>query len=75
VGHSSLLCEGLRRRFTRKGDAQRVHLLPATAEWGVLSAVLVPGFNDHVTDVDLADIRGARGIGHDEGTWLTAIHR
>ncbi|EJL34190.1 MFS transporter [Novosphingobium sp. AP12] len=41
---------------------------------GVLLAVLVSGFNDHVTGVDLTDIRGALGIGHDEGTWLTALY-
>src|ERR1700722_18230783 len=41
---------------------------------GVLVAVLVSGFNDHVIDVELADIRGAMGIGHDEGTWLTALY-
>jgi DHA2 family multidrug resistance protein len=41
---------------------------------GVLIAVLVSGFNDHVIDVELTDIRGAMGIGHDEGTWLTALY-
>ncbi|MEC4593833.1 MFS transporter [Nitrospirillum amazonense] len=41
---------------------------------GVLIAVLVSGFNEHVTDIDLTDIRGVLGIGHDEGTWLTALY-
>ena len=41
---------------------------------GVLLAVLVSGFNEHVTDIDLADIRGIFGIGHDDGTWITAIY-
>lgn len=41
---------------------------------GVLLAVLVSGFNEHVTEIDLPDMRGALGIGHDEGTWLTAIY-
>ncbi|TWB10091.1 DHA2 family multidrug resistance protein [Nitrospirillum amazonense] len=41
---------------------------------GVLIAVLVSGFNEHVTDIDMTDIRGALGIGHDEGTWLTALY-
>lgn len=41
---------------------------------GVLLAVLVSGFNEHVTEIDLPDLRGALGIGHDEGTWLTAIY-
>lgn len=39
---------------------------------GVLAAVLVSSFNEHVTDIDLADLRGALGIGYDDGTWLTA---
>jgi MFS transporter, DHA2 family, multidrug resistance protein len=41
---------------------------------GVLTAVLVSGFNEHVTEVDLTDIRGVFGIGHDEGTWLTGLY-
>ncbi|MBM7060575.1 MFS transporter [Pseudomonas sp. UL073] len=41
---------------------------------GVLLAVLVAGFNESVTKVALADIRGAMGIGHDEGTWLLALY-
>ncbi|MCY1288918.1 putative multidrug resistance protein EmrY [compost metagenome] len=41
---------------------------------GVLLAVLVAGFNENVTRVALADIRGAMGIGHDEGTWLLALY-
>lgn len=41
---------------------------------GVLIAVLVSGFNEHVTDIDLPDLRGALGISHDDGTWLTALY-
>lgn len=41
---------------------------------GVLLAVLVAGFNENVTRVALADIRGAMGIGHDEGSWLIALY-
>ncbi|WP_409521624.1 MFS transporter [Pseudomonas sp.] len=41
---------------------------------GILLAVLVSGFNENVTKVALADIRGAMGIGHDEGTWLIALY-
>lgn len=41
---------------------------------GVLLAVLVAGFNENVTKVALADIRGAMGIGRDEGTWLLALY-
>jgi DHA2 family multidrug resistance protein len=41
---------------------------------GVLIAVLVAGFNDVVTSVELTDIQGVLGIGHDEGTWLIALY-
>ncbi|MCB8877857.1 MFS transporter [Acidisoma silvae] len=41
---------------------------------GVLLAVLVAGFNEHVTEIDLPDLGGALGIGYDNGTWLTAIY-
>ncbi|MBZ9783642.1 MFS transporter [Pseudomonas sp. REP124] len=41
---------------------------------GVLLAVLVSGLNEMVTKVALADIRGALGIGYDEGTWLVACY-
>ncbi|MFT9015506.1 MAG: MFS transporter [Acetobacter sp.] len=41
---------------------------------GMLLAVHVAGFNEHVTEIGLSDIRGAMHIGHDEGTWLVAIY-
>ena len=41
---------------------------------GVLLAVLVSGFNENVTRIALMDIRGAMGIGHDEGAWLLALY-
>ncbi|AYF87856.1 MFS transporter [Pseudomonas sp. DY-1] len=41
---------------------------------GVLLAVLVSGFNENVIKIALADIRGAMGIGRDEGTWLVALY-
>ncbi|WP_437883235.1 MFS transporter [Pseudomonas sp. LRF_L74] len=41
---------------------------------GVLLAVLVSGFNENVTKIALSDIRGAMGIGHDEGSWLIALY-
>lgn len=41
---------------------------------GVLLAVLLSGFNENVTRIALMDIRGAMGIGHDEGTWLLALY-
>ncbi|WP_263142109.1 MFS transporter [Pseudomonas sp. RIT-PI-AD] len=46
----------------------------ATGLVGVLLAVLVAGLNENVTKVALADIRGAMGIGHDEGSWLIALY-
>jgi MFS transporter, DHA2 family, multidrug resistance protein len=41
---------------------------------GVLLAVLVSGFNEHVIEVELDDIQGAMGFSHDQGTWVTAIY-
>ncbi len=41
---------------------------------GVLIAVLVSGFNEHVIEVELDDIQGAMGFSHDKGTWVTAIY-
>lgn len=41
---------------------------------GMLLAVHVAGFNEHVTEIGLSDIRGAMHLGHDEGTWVTTIY-
>ncbi|GAN59087.1 MFS transporter [Acetobacter cibinongensis] len=41
---------------------------------GMLLAVHVAGFNEHVTEIGLSDIRGAMHIGHDEGSWLISIY-
>ncbi|QXI30671.1 MFS transporter [Pseudomonas vanderleydeniana] len=41
---------------------------------GVLLAVLASGFNENVTKVAMADIRGAMGLSHDQGTWLIAAY-
>ncbi|MBO1358799.1 MFS transporter [Acetobacter sacchari] len=41
---------------------------------GMLLAVHVAGFNEHVTENGLADILGAMHIGHDDGTWLITIY-
>ncbi|QEO17901.1 MFS transporter [Acetobacter vaccinii] len=41
---------------------------------GMLLAVLIAGFNEHVTEIGLTDIRGAMHIGHDEGTWVITIY-
>jgi DHA2 family multidrug resistance protein len=40
---------------------------------GMLLASLVAGLNEHVTEVAMTDVRGVLSIGHDEGTWLTAL--
>lgn len=40
----------------------------------MLLAVHVAGFNEHITEIGLNDIRGAMHIGHDEGTWLVAVY-
>ena len=42
--------------------------------FGVLLAVLCAGLNEMVTKISLADIRGAMGIGADEGAWLVAVY-
>jgi DHA2 family multidrug resistance protein len=39
----------------------------------MLLTSLAAGLNEHVTEVAMTDIRGALSIGHDEGTWLTAL--
>lgn len=41
---------------------------------GILLAVLIAGFNESVTKVAMADIRGAMGFDYDQGTWLIATY-
>ncbi|ANQ41028.1 EmrB/QacA family drug resistance transporter [Gluconobacter oxydans] len=41
---------------------------------GMLLAVHVAGFNEHITEIGLSDIRGAMHIGHDEGTWFISTY-
>ncbi|MCL7715075.1 MFS transporter [Stenotrophomonas mori] len=41
---------------------------------GILLAVLVSGFNETITKVALADIRGAMGISVDDGSWVVALY-
>src|ERR1700726_3614466 len=41
---------------------------------GVLIAAMTSEFNDQVTSVALADIRGALGISHDPGTWIQSLY-
>ncbi|MDO7911096.1 MFS transporter [Pseudomonas monteilii] len=45
-----------------------------TGLFGVLLAVLCAGLNESVIKLSLADIRGAMGIGADEGAWLLAVY-
>ncbi|MGV4857827.1 MFS transporter [Acetobacter senegalensis] len=41
---------------------------------GILLAVHMAGFNEHVTEIGLSDIRGAMHIGYDQGTWFTTLY-
>ena len=41
---------------------------------GMLLAVHVAGFNEHITEIGLSDIRGAMHIGRDEGTWFISTY-
>lgn len=41
---------------------------------GVLLAVLLTGFNENITKIALADIRGGMGITRDEGAWFVAFY-
>jgi DHA2 family multidrug resistance protein len=41
---------------------------------GVLLAAMTSEFNDQVTSIALADVRGALGIGHDAGTWIESLY-
>ncbi|WP_424069093.1 MFS transporter [Paraburkholderia sp.] len=40
---------------------------------GMLFASLLAILNEQVTAISMADIQGAFSIGHDDGTWLTAL--
>lgn len=40
----------------------------------MLLAVLVSGFNENITKVALADIRGAMGFSVDDGSWIVALY-
>lgn len=42
---------------------------------GVLIAALTSGLNDRVSDLALADIRAAIGIGYDQGSWITSSYQ
>ncbi|MGO4743868.1 MFS transporter [Serratia quinivorans] len=42
---------------------------------GVLIAALTSGLNDRLSDLALADIRAAIGMGYDEGSWITSSYQ
>lgn len=42
---------------------------------GVLLAVVIAQLNDHVTEAAMPDIRGALGVSHDDGTWLSTVYQ
>ena len=42
---------------------------------GVLIAALTSGLNDRLSDLALADIRAAIGIGYDEASWITSSYQ
>lgn len=46
-----------------------------TGLMGVLVAVVIAQVNDHVTDIAMADIRGALGVSHDGGSWLGTAYQ
>ncbi|KAF1014772.1 MAG: putative multidrug resistance protein EmrY [Stenotrophomonas maltophilia] len=41
---------------------------------GVLLVVLVSGFNENITKVALANIRGAMGFSVDDGSWIVGVY-
>lgn len=64
------------RKNTRQAPASAGVWGPrvATGLAAMLLASFMAGLNDRVTATALADIRGALGIGHDEGTWVLALY-
>jgi DHA2 family multidrug resistance protein len=51
-----------------------VDVKPLFGLGGVLIATMASEFNDQVTSIALADVRGALGIGHDSGTWIESLY-
>jgi MFS transporter, DHA2 family, multidrug resistance protein len=51
-----------------------VDIKPLFGLGGVLIAAMTSEFNDQVTSLALADVRGALGIGHDSGTWIESLY-
>jgi DHA2 family multidrug resistance protein len=51
-----------------------VDIKPLFGLGGVLIAAVASEFNDQVTSIALADVRGALGISHDPGTWIESLY-
>jgi DHA2 family multidrug resistance protein len=51
-----------------------VDIKPLFGLGGVLIAAVASEFNDQVTSIALADVRGALGISHDSGTWIESLY-
>jgi DHA2 family multidrug resistance protein len=51
-----------------------VDIKPLFGLGGVLIAAMTSEFNDQVTSIALADVRGAFGISHDAGTWIESLY-
>src|SRR5258708_29568348 len=58
----------------KKELADPVDIKPFLGLVGVLIAAMTSEFNDQVTSIALADVRGALGIGHDSGTWIESLY-
>jgi DHA2 family multidrug resistance protein len=70
-------CAGRRcpgRRSARPAAAPGLDRRILVGLCGVLLAVLVSGFNENITKVALADIRGAMGFSVDDGSWIVALY-
>jgi DHA2 family multidrug resistance protein len=57
-----------------RGSGELVDIKPLFGLVGMLIAAMTSEFNDQVTSVALADIRGALGISHDPGTWIQSLY-
>ncbi len=63
---------------TQPGTAPPLHpftLRLALGLLGVWIAALTSGLNDRVSDIALADIRAALGMGYDDGSWIVSAYQ
>lgn len=49
-------------------------LKPLIGLGGVLIGAVASEFNDQVTTISIADVRGGFGVGTDEGTWIESVY-